>query len=247
MWRFLKPSSLGFTLKALLQTLSDKLMRKPPRPIQAAAYVAEHARPNDPADVLRTLDRFAEEVRWLMSIGPEKGPLIQELASGMPAGARILELGAYCGYSSIALASAFGDRARVISIEISDPAIESSRANVAVAGLSGQIEFIHGPSSEVIPTLSGSFDLVFLDHWKDLYLGDLKLIEQQKLLHPGSIVVADNVGEMFGAEAYLDYVRTCGHYQSENRPAKIEYTQLADAVEISVYTPDNPDKSNPAT
>ncbi len=172
-----------------------------------------------------------------MNIGPEKGPLIQELAERLPAEARILELGAYCGYSSIMLASTFGAASRVTSIEINEDAVNSSRANVEVAGLSGQISILHGPSSEVIPTLEGHFDLVFLDHWKDLYKRDLQLIEQRGLIGPGSIVVADNVGDIFNPEAYLEYVRNCGHYTSENRPAKIEYTSVPDAVEISVYSP----------
>ena len=31
-------------------------------------------------------------------------------------------------------------------------------------------------------------------------------------------------GELFGADSYLDYVRTCGRYDSENRPARVEYS-----------------------
>ncbi len=236
-WRFLLPSSLGFTLMTTRQALVDKLKGAPPRTVQAARYVAEHARQNDPADVLRTLDRFASEERWLMSVGPEKGPLIQELSGRLPADARILELGAYAGYSSIMLASAFGPDARILSVEINKDAVESSRSYVQVAGLSEQILVVHGSSTDIIGTLDQPFDLVFLDHWKDLYLGDLKLIEQRQLLNPGSIVVADNVGKIFGAEAYLDYVRNCGHYACENRVATIEYTKLPDAVEIAVYQP----------
>ena len=51
----------------------------------------------------------------------------------------------------------------------------------------------------------------------------------------GSIVVADNTGVLFSPEAYLTYVRTCGRYDSESREARIEYSRLPDAVEISVY------------
>ncbi len=110
-----------------------------------------------------------------------------------------------------------------------------SRANVAYAGYADKVEVLEGSSTEVIHTLVGPFDLVFLDHWKDLYERDLRLIEERGLLRAGSIVVADNVGEIFGAAAYLDYVRSCGRYESENRPAHIEYSDLPDAVEISVY------------
>ena len=235
-WRFLLPSALGFTLKNVAHATIDKLKGAPPRTVQAASYVAQHARPGDPAEVLRALDRFAAEERWLMSVGPEKGPLIEELAGRLPKDARILELGAYCGYSSILLAQAFGAHASIISIEIDEDSVASASANVALAGLSNQITFIHGPSSKMIARLDGAFDLVFLDHWKGLYKRDLQLLEKRGLIKPGGIVVADNVGKMFGPEDYLDYVRHCGHYESENRPATIEYTSLPDAVEISVYS-----------
>jgi catechol O-methyltransferase len=235
LWRFLLPSSLGFTLMTARQALVDKIKGAPPRPVQAAGYVARHASPGDPAHVLQTLDRFAREERWLMSVGPEKGPLIQELAGRLPPDARILELGAYCGYSSILIASAFGPQCQVVSVEINEDSVSSCRTIVEVAGLSEQITFVHGPSTDKIAELDGCFDLVFLDHWKDLYKGDLQLIEQRKLLRPGSIVVADNVGKLFNPDEYLGYVRNCGRYESENRPATIEYTAVPDAVEISVY------------
>jgi len=235
LWRLLSPSALGFTLKTFAQAVVDTVRGAPTRPVQAAQYVARNAREGDPADVLRALDQFAQEERWLMSIGPKKGPLISELAQRLPANARILELGAYCGYSAIMIASAFGPKARITSIEMDKDAVASSRANAAFAGLSDRITFVHGESSKLIPTLRGRFDLVLLDHWKDLYKGDLQLIEQCGLLGAGSIVVADNVGKIFAPEAYLDYVRNCGHYDCEHREATIEYTSVPDAVEISVY------------
>lgn len=237
LWRFLHPSALGFAFKTMSQAVIDKLRGAPPRTVQAAQYVAKHARAGDPQDVLLTLDTFARQERWLMSLGPLKGPLIRELAQRLPANARVLELGAYCGYSSIMMASALGPKAKITSIEINKDAVASSRANVDVAGLSKQITFVHGDSSKVIPTIKGRFDLVFLDHWKDLYKSDLQLLEQCALVGPGSIVVADNVGKIFAPEQYLNYVRNCGHYDCEHREATIEYTSVPDAVEISVYRP----------
>ncbi|MGB1140754.1 MAG: O-methyltransferase [Halioglobus sp.] len=233
--RFLHPRAIGFSLRTVRQGLADKLRGAPPRPVQVAAYVREHATQGDPDDVLRTIDRFAREERWLMNIGPDKGPLIAELADRLPANARVLELGAYCGYSSIMMASTFGEQAHITSIEVSKASVESSRENVEVAGLAERITFLHGPSDEKIPDLDGRFDMVFLDHWKDLYKRDLQLIEELGLIGPGSIVVADNVGELFSPDTYLDYVRNCGRYHCESREATIEYTDVPDAVEISVY------------
>ncbi len=236
-WRFLRPSALGFSFRVLRDTLIDRLTGAAPLPLRVRDFVAQHARRGDPEDVLRTMDRFATEVRFLMNIGPDKGPLVRELLARLPRDARILELGAFCGYSSILLADTLGDAGRIVSIEVSAAAVEGARANVEFAGLGDRVEIHHGGSTETIPTLEGSFDLVFLDHWKNLYKTDLEAIEANGLLRPGSLVVADNVGPLFGATEYLDYVRTCGRYDSENRVATIEYSSIPDAVEISVYQP----------
>lgn len=236
-WRFLQPSALGFSFRVLRDTLIDRLTGAAPLPLRVRDFVAQHARRGDPEDVLRTMDRFATEVRFLMNIGPDKGPLVRELLARLPRDARILELGAFCGYSSILLADTLGDAGRIVSIEVSAAAVEGARANVEFAGLGDRVEIHHGGSTETIPTLEGSFDLVFLDHWKNLYKTDLEAIEANGLLRPGSLVVADNVGPLFGATEYLDYVRTCGRYDSENRVATIEYSSIPDAVEISVYRP----------
>jgi catechol O-methyltransferase len=158
-----------------------------------------------------------------------------DLIGRLPANARILELGAYCGYSAIMIADQLGPEGRLTSIEVDSDSVRASRANVAYAGYADKVEILEGSSSEIIQTLDGTFDLVFLDHWKDLYEKDIRLIEKRGLLRAGTTVVADNVGEMFGADAYLEYVRGCGRYDSENRPAHVEYSDLPDAVEISIY------------
>jgi catechol O-methyltransferase len=45
-----------------------------------------------------------------------------------------------------------------------------------------------------------------LDHDKDAYLPDLERVLEARWLHPGSIVVADNV-KFPGAPEYRDYLR----------------------------------------
>ncbi len=234
-WRFLAPSALGFTSRNLWHGALDKVRGAPPRAVRAMEYVAAHARQGEPADVLRALDEFANNVRWLMSIGPNKDKVIAEARERLPANPKVLELGAYAGYSSIFMADMLGADADITSVEINADNVRAARGNISHAGLSERVTVVHGSSTETIPTLKGPFDLIFLDHWKDIYLSDLQLMEQHGLLAPGSVVVADNVGEIFGAHKYLDYVRTCGRYDSSNRVATIEYTQLPDAVEISVF------------
>ena len=244
LWRFLTPQALPWTLARLREFVVDWVRGAPPRTEQVAAFVAANARPGDPAHVLATMDRFAREERFLMNVGPDKGPLLYELLDALPRPARVLELGAFCGYSAILIADRLGPQGRLVSIEKSGTSARVSRANVAHAGLADRVEVIHGSSSEEISKLEGAFDLVFLDHWKDLYEKDLRLLESNGLLRPGTVVVADNVGQLFGAEAYLDYVRSCGRYDSENRLSTVEYSQMEDAVEISTYRGD--ERATPA-
>ena len=84
---------------------------------------------------------------------------------------------------------------------------------------------------------SGALDFVFLDHDKDAYLDDLKSILDRGWLHPGSIVVADNVGWP-GAPKYREYVRQQQgkSWNTVEHKAHVEYQSLvSDLVLESDY------------
>lgn len=224
---------LGFGLGEARRFLWDRLRRAPPRVEQALAYVRANARAGDPEDVLGTLDRFGREHAFLMNVGDRKGEILdEEVRRARPL--RALEIGAFCGYSAVRIARLLREwDGRLWSIEASRRCAEVARAMVAFAGLDDRVEVIHGPAEAVIPTLNEPFDLVFIDHWKDLYLPDLKRLEAHGLLHEGSIVIADNVG-FFDVNDYLEYVRSSGRYNSRNVASSVEYRDaLPDAVEIS--------------
>ena len=128
------------------------------------------------------------------------------------------------------------DGGKLIGIEVNSDSVDVARQMVEYANLSDRVEIILGSSADVIPILEGPFDLIFLDHWKDLYKPDLLSLEANNLLKPGSIVFADKVGPHFNPEEYLDYVQTCGHYDTEYIESHIEYRDDEYGVEISVFT-----------
>ena len=218
-----------------MSNIVDLVQRIEKEPLRVSDYVAANVAEGDAAGALAAMDHYAREIAFLINIGPDKGDLVREVFDRVPEGARVLELGAFVGYSAILFGTKVGESGRVVSLEIGEEHAEASRRNVAHAGLADRVEIILGDSGESIPNLDGTFDIVFLDHWKDLYKRDLQAIEQHGLLRAGSVVVADNVGESFNPTEYLEYVRTCGRYDSEHRPATVEYSTLPDAVEISVY------------
>jgi len=232
------PQMLRFGLSELRSFLWDRIRRAPPRVEQALTYVRANARAGDPEDVLRTLDRFGRDHSFLMNVGDRKGEILDaEVQRHRPA--RALEIGAFCGYSAVRIARLLREwNGRLWSIEANGRNAEVARKVVEYAGLADRVEVIHGPAETVIPTLTEPFDLVFIDHWKDLYLPDLKRLEARDLIRAGAVVVADNVG-LFDVDDYLDYVRNSGRYDSRNVASTVEYRdEMADAVEISVRRAD---------
>lgn len=227
--------ALPFGARVLAGTLRAKLLGQPDRMTAALAYVQQHAPAGDSEAALRALDAFAREDRFLMNVGPEKSELLAELVAKLGPGARVLELGAYCGYSALVISSRLAAGGRLLSIEKNPKSVAVASAVVRHAGLAERVEFREGDSGEVLKTLTGSFDLVFIDHWKGLYTRDLRILEERGLLAPGATVVADNVGPFFGADEYLGYVRGSGRYDTRYHEAHIEYQRLEDGVEVSVF------------
>ena len=205
------------------------------RRTRALAHVHKQADAGDIEAILAALDDFGLNHEFLMNVGPEKGPMLKGLVAGLPERARVLELGCFCGYSAVLIGSALPEGATLLGIEVDEGSVDVARSMVAHAGLSDRVEIRHGSSADVIPALDGQFDLVFLDHWKDLYKPDLIALEENGLIASGSTVFADNVGPHFNPEEYLEYVRTSDHYESEYHESHIEYREEEDGIEISRF------------
>jgi catechol O-methyltransferase len=83
----------------------------------------------------------------------------------------------------------------------------------------------------------GSVDFVFIDHAKEAYLADLERILSCGWLHPGSIVVADNI-KLPGAPDYRAHMRAQEGkaWRSIEHDTHAEYqTLLRDIVLESEY------------
>jgi len=188
--------------------------------------------------VLKSLERMGEK-EFVPSIGPVKGKILASIIRKHKA-KTALEIGTLAGYSAILIASLLSNdvnrkKAVVTTIEIDKKIASVAMKNVQKAGFSDKIEIIVGDALEAIPKLDQKFDLLFLDAAKDEYLRYLKLAEQ-KNLHKGSIIVADNVGvsenEMLD---YLEYVRNSGFYESKTIETELEFTpDVKDAIEMSI-------------
>lgn len=180
-----------------------------------ATYVAEHARPGDLDDTIRVIDVFCYERSWLMNVGDEKGEIL-DAAVRRARPRRVLELGTYCGYSALRIVRAMPAGGRLVSVELSAANAAVARRNLDHAGVGDRVTVVVGSLGDGGATAralraehgltAGSVDLVFVDHDKAAYLPDLQHILDEGWLHPGALVVGDNLGYP-GAPEFRAYLR----------------------------------------
>lgn len=174
--------------------------------------------------VLREIEKLAE-TRFLPIVGPEKGEVLTDIIrKNRPK--RVLEVGTLIGYSAILMGKELARDAYLVTIEIDEKEAKTAEENIKRAEIAPKVESLVGDAAEILPKLDGKFDLVFIDAAKGEYLEYLHLVE--KKLHPGSIIVADNVGvSARQMKDYLDYVRSSEKYKSRFVPVH------GDGLEIS--------------
>jgi predicted O-methyltransferase YrrM len=193
---------------------------------------AEGCRMLNPEEVLKSIENEAPRKGWPI-IGSKRGVALDEVIK-KHAPATILEVGTNVGYSAIRMGRHLKEGQKLICVEIREDMARAARSNFEKAGLADRIEVRIGDARSVLPSLGGSLDMVFLDAVKTDYLAYLKSIE--RLLHKGSVVVADNVkSHVEEIGPYLDYVRNSRRYASSYREFEPNYdTGERDAVEVSV-------------
>ena len=164
----------------------------------------------------------------MMVVGNAKGEKIIELIKETKPTVGV-EFGVYVGYSAILFAAAMRDanprkKIQYWSLEY-DPLFASIAMNlIELAELGDIVTVVTGAADVSLTRLKQEgkitqLDLLFLDHWKDLYLPDIKTTEKLGVLHPGTLLVADNTSQK-GTHDYLDYVRQHAGWKSEELPSK---------------------------
>ena len=140
-------------------------------------------------------ERLAAETRERttapqMMVGPLEGRFL-ELLVRLTRARRVLELGTFTGWSSIAMAWGLGPEGIVFTCDVDPEAQEIARRYAEEAGVADRIDYRLGPGLETMQALEGPFDLVFIDADKEGYLDYYEAA--LPLLADGGLIVADNV------------------------------------------------------
>lgn len=104
---------------------------------------------------------------------------------------RVLEIGTAVGFSAILMSEYMPESGRITTIEKCEKRIPIARENFRRAGKEEQITLIEGDALEVMRTLQGPFDFIFMDAAKGQYIHYLP--EALRLLTDGGVLVSDNV------------------------------------------------------
>ncbi len=104
---------------------------------------------------------------------------------------RILEIGTAVGYSAIRFSKYLSDNGYIDTIERDEERISEAKQNIKDLNLEEKIHIYEGDALEVLPTLTGPYDVVFIDAAKGKY--PFFLSEALRMLASHGIIVADNV------------------------------------------------------
>jgi catechol O-methyltransferase len=135
---------------------------------------------------------------------------------------------------------------RICSVEFSPSNADLARRIISHAGASDRVTIVVGTLGDGGVTLErlsrehgfapGTLDLVFLDHAKEAYLTDLELMLQRGWLHPGSVVVADNVKSREPRSTAPTCRPEGKRWRTVEHEAPIEYqSMIKDLVLVSEY------------
>lgn len=153
-------------------------------------YAEAHSSP-DPELFRRLEEETRATTDWpQMMVGPLEGPFLGWLV-WLSQARRILEIGTFTGYSSIAMALNLPEGGRIVSLDVNEETTAVARRYAEEAGVADRIEYRVGSALEELQNLDGPFDLVFIDADKESYVDYYENV-LPKLSERG-FIVADNV------------------------------------------------------
>lgn len=175
-------------VKSALTCPQNKTMYILPEPLEQ--YIDAHSSPMN--EVLNELERETKlkVLQPRMLSGPVQGRFLS-MFSKLVQPKSILEIGTYTGYSAICLSEGLQPGGMLTTIDVNDELRSMVESYVGKAGLQESITLLNGDATQLIPTLPGPFDLVFIDADKKNYCLYYELVFDK--VSPGGLIIADNV------------------------------------------------------
>jgi caffeoyl-CoA O-methyltransferase len=154
---------------------------------EQAEYLDSLSVQNDP--LLAEMEAYAAEHK--VPIADREVAVFLEITARAIQAEKVLEIGMAIGYSVVHLARGMGERGIVVTIEPSDDMIGAASGFLQRANLFGRVQIARGKALDVMPELSESYDLLYIDAVKEEYAQYLDLGLPR--LRFGGVVIVDNL------------------------------------------------------
>lgn len=154
---------------------------------EQAEYLDRLSSQSDP--LLQEMEAYAAEHR--VPIADREVALFIEITARATGARKALEIGMAIGYSVVHLARGMNEYGLVVTIEPNEEMIRAATGYLERAGLSNRVRIERGEALEVMPNLTDTFDLLFIDAVKEEYAQYLDLGLPR--LRTGGVVLVDNL------------------------------------------------------
>ncbi|MGK0551313.1 O-methyltransferase [Enterococcus faecalis] len=135
---------------------------------------------------------------------------------------QILEVGAAIGFSSSLMAQYVDEKGHVTTIDRFDVMIEQAKKTYQRLALTDKVTLLEGQAADILPTLTGPYDFIFMDSAKAKYIEFLP--DCLRLLPVGGVLMVDDV---FQAGTILDPIETI---PKKNRAIHRKLNEFLDVV-----------------
>lgn len=138
---------------------------------------------------IKEMEEYAKEYN-VPIVQPEVAKLIEVLIKTSKTNS-ILEIGTAIGYSSTIFAKSMEGKGKVVTVEKNKDMYNIALRNIKETGYEENIEVLLGDGRELLHSIQGSFDMIFLDAAKGHYMKFLMGCIDK--LNCGGIIISDNV------------------------------------------------------
>jgi len=153
-------------------------------------YATRHTTPLSELHGRLWRETHNKTTRPQMMVGPLEGALLRFLAR-LTQAHRILEIGMFTGYSSLAWAEALPLDGQLITLDVNPETAEIAKRYFRESPHGKKIDLRLGPALDSLKTLEGPFDLCFIDADKTEYSEYYEICIG--LVRQGGLIVLDNM------------------------------------------------------
>lgn len=155
---------------------------------------------------------------------------------------KILEIGTAVGYSAMCFSEYLQEGGIIDTIERDEERIAEAKVNIEKVGVAEKINILEGDAVEILPTLTGKYDMIFIDAAKGKYPFFLK--EALRMLEKDGVILADNI--LYKGYVMSDYnkhkqrtavrnLREYIHEVTEDPNLETEILEVGDGLAISKF------------